>query len=151
MALGMALAHFLVSRFWKERFTPSNWEIGFFGLALAAYFILNIGISTPIAWIKLPVLLLAVFAGLLCNLKREPSNTIFDDLTGSIPFKHILPTLAMPITAVGIYSLAMVLQPSEAFLRDVFYNLTVFTQTGLGWVLFAVALVDSFRPRRASS
>ncbi|MBE9479675.1 MAG: hypothetical protein IMY80_06885 [Chloroflexi bacterium] len=50
-----------------------------------------------------------------------------------------------------MYSLAMALQPSETFLRDVIYNLTVFTQTGLGWVLFAAALIDSIRPRRASS
>jgi len=151
MALGMALAHFIISRFWKERFTPSKWETGFFGLALAAYFILNIGISTPIAWIKLPVLLLAIFAGLWRNLKMETRPTVFDELEGSIPFKHILPILAMPIMAVGMYSWAMVLQPSETFLRDVLYNLTVFTQTGLGWILLAAALIDSILPRRASS
>lgn len=146
--LMLMLGHWLLGRGgWQAKFVLGRWEKWGVTAVLIFFFATLALPAAPLGILKLLVMLTAVSLPLWIKRRREPPGTLFADLAGSVPARHVLPLLAMPLLATAVYGLATVSQPPETVLRDMF-ELIPLAQALLGALLFVWALIATIRPSK---
>jgi hypothetical protein len=146
--LSLIAVHWLLGRgFWQISFHPGKVERLGIVLSLAALFGLLVLPVTPLAILKLTVMLGIVFLALRMNRDQEAGASLLADLVGPVKLSHALAILAMPAAAVVVYAAAMSVQPSENLLRLILEGVPPL-QSLIGAGMFLWALVTTLRPRR---
>lgn len=91
----------------EEPFTPNRWITRIiYGLFLLYYLFIAIP-AVPVAAIILPILLGLVYFGLRKNKQNEQSDTSIINISGVAHPLNYLSLLAIPLTAILVYALAL--------------------------------------------
>ena len=119
----------------EEPFTPNRWITRIiYGLFLLYYLFIAIP-AVPVAAIILPILLGLVYFGLRKNKQNEQSDTSIINISGVAHPLNYLSLLAIPLTAILVYALAL------SFNLHWQTNWLVYLiTTPLGFILFFVSL-----------
>lgn len=142
----LMLGHWLLGQGgWQATFVPGRWEKWGVTAVLIFFFVTLALPAAPLGILKLLLLVTAVFLPLEINRRRQPSGTLFADLAGSVQARHLLPLLAMPLLATAVYQFAVVNQPTETMLHDIF-ELVPLAQALLGAFCFGGALIVTLWP-----
>lgn len=141
----LIVAHWLLDYFdWKRPFQFTNPEKAILLLILLFFYVTLSFLAAPLGFLKLGVLLTAVFLP-LARASRQSSVTFLQQQVGKINKTHLLILLAMPLLATLIYGWGLQANPSEQTLRDI-TELTTITQALAGAGLFLWAMVREIRP-----
>jgi hypothetical protein len=130
---------------WQTAFKPSRPEKWVIWAALAFFYATLSFPVVPFGFVKLAVLLTAVYIPLRINRQREREGSLLTELAGTVKAKSLLPLLAMPVMATAVYSAAVALEPSEEILGAIL-ELTPLAQSFLGIGLFVWAIAALLRP-----
>ncbi len=144
--LMLMAAHWALGRgVWPTAFKPGRPEKWLVLVGLVFFYATMSFPTVPFGFVKLAVLLTAVYIPLRANRQREQEGSLLTNLTGTVQVKRLLPLLMMPVMATAVYGLVASLQLSEASLRAI-SELTPLLQALFGAVLFVWALVATIRP-----
>lgn len=133
-------AYWLANWSASEPFTPNRWVTGIIYSLFILYFIFIAVPAAPMAIIILPILLGLVYFGLRRNRQVEQSESFLISLTGPVHILNHLSLLAIPLTAISVYALALALH-LQWHTNWILYLIT----TPLGFILFAVSLFKTWR------
>ena len=136
----VAMAYWLAHWSATEPFTPNRWVTRtIYGLFILYFLFIAIP-AAPIASIILPVLLGLTFFGLHKNKQNELNNSSLINLPGGVhPFNYIS-LLALPLTAISVYALALAYN-LQWQINWIIYLIT----TSLGFILFFVSFYKIHR------
>jgi hypothetical protein len=124
---------------WRPRFRPSKVEGGLVLAFLGFWFIAGTAQTDPIAWLKLPSVMVPALWALW--RQRDPKRaSALAALSGASSPARALAVLAMPAAATLVFGLALWLQPPDAWIAAVSFWSVVGAQTAAGWLLFLAAL-----------
>ncbi len=145
----LVLSHGLLGRGgWLQEFRPGRVERWVVGLILVALFTVNVLLILPLASFKLAALLGVTFLALRAGYRRGEDESVLSELAGPVKGLHLLTLLAIPITATGVYALAVIYQPPEEWIRALLLESTPFFQALVGACLFLWALLATLGRRR---
>ena len=131
----VTIAYWLANWSSAEPFTPNRWVTRtIYSLFLLYYLFIAIP-TVPAAAIVLPILLGVVYFGLRKNKKTEQNDTSLINLPGNAHPLNYLSLLAIPLTAILVYALALSLN-----LHWQVNWLVYLITTPLGFILFFVSL-----------
>lgn len=134
------IAYWLANWSASEPFAPNRWVTGIIYSLFVLYFLFIAVPAVPLAIIILPILLGLVYFGLRKNRQVEQGESLLVSLSGNSSPLNYLSLLALPLTAIFVYALALALNvPWQT--NWVLYLIT----TPLGFILFFVSL---FKIRR---
>jgi hypothetical protein len=140
---GLAIpAYWLANWSSSEPFTPSRWAIALIALIVIVYFCFVTLPAAPVALIVLPILLILVYWGLRQNRLVEEDGSLLNALHGRASLGKHLGLLALPVTAVMVYSLATALG-LRCYTNWILYLIT----TPLGFALFGISVYRSWRKK----
>lgn len=139
----LALAHWLMGYVWPNDFKPGRVEKWAVVVITGFFYFASIVPTTPIALIKLPLLMGVIILALRASHHKHTTESTFRDLTGTFPIYRILPLFAMPACASLVYGIGDVVQPSEQLIRDVFLRSIFALQTLLGGLVFLWGVTKS--------
>ncbi len=131
----VAIAYWLANWSAKEPFTPNHWVTRtVYGLFIL-YFLFIAVPAAPIASVILPILFGSALLGLHKNKQNELNDSQLINLPGNAhPFNYIS-LLALPLTAISVYALALAYN-LQWQVNWIVYLIT----TPLGFILFFVSL-----------
>jgi hypothetical protein len=139
-------AYWLANWSSSESFVLNRWAIIFiFGL-FALYFSFITVPTAPSAVIILPVLFGLVYLGLRQNRLDEDEGSLLDALRGRASIWKYISLLAIPVTSVLVYTIALSLN-LQWQTNWVLYIIT----TPLGFILFGISLYKLLRRKSVSS
>ncbi len=137
-------AHWVLGRgVWQTVFKPGRLEKWIVLAGLVFFYATMSFPAAPFGFVKLAVLLTAVYIPLRINRQREQEGSLLTELVGTVKVQTLLPLLAMPVMATAVYGAAAALELPEAFIRAIF-ELAPLAQSFLGIVLFIWAGVSHF-------
>lgn len=145
--LGLSLAYWLASKVQMARFAPSRAEIIVLSALWLAYFAFITFLTQFLALIVLLPLLLLVLVGLHRNRAAETRPDLLAEASqqGSITLPNALLLLVIPLTAIGVYAVALAIH--FAFPIGIVFYLV----TGLiGFIALVVALIRTYRRKAVS-
>ncbi len=134
------IAYWLANWSASEPFAPNHWVTGIVYGLFILYFIFIAVPAMPLAIVILPILLGLVYFGLRKNKQVEQGDSLLVTLTGRVHPLNYLSLLAMPLTAILVYALALTFN-LQWHTNWVLYLIT----TPLGFILFGMSL---FKVRR---
>ncbi|MBI5353521.1 MAG: hypothetical protein HZB50_12845 [Chloroflexi bacterium] len=134
------IAYWLANWSASELFTPNRWVTGIIYSLFILYFVFIAVPATPAAIIILPVLLGLVYLGLRKNKQVEQGDSLLVTLTSRAHPLSYLSMLAMPVTAILVYTLALTLN-LQWHTNWILYLIT----TPLGFILFGMSLFKVWR------
>ncbi len=143
-------SHYLLGRkkIWQEEFKASKIEDIIIALIILFFLLIQI-----ISYSYLVVIILGHSAVIVLTLlyykKRKTSNekTILQQLAGKVELKGIIIFSIIPILASGVYGLLTHIRPSDEFIDSVIYDGIVAIQVILGFIIYVIALVYTFKRR----
>ena len=123
---------------WPSSFRPTKIEKWVVALFLVALFALNIVPVVPPGILKLGFLLGIIGIFLAINRRREGQKTLFAELAGPVTVWHALVLLIIPLTAISVYGLATVVDPSPETLHILLEDIPLIQALiGVGFFLWA--------------
>ena len=134
------IAYWLANWSASEPFTPNRWVTGIIYSLFILYFLFIAVPAAPVAIIILPILLGLVYFGLRKNKQTEQNDSLPATLTSRPNSLNYLSLLAMPLTAILVYAIALTLD-LQWHTNWILYLIT----TPLGFFLFIMSL---FKVRR---
>jgi len=137
-------AYWLANWSLSESFVPNRWAIIFISGIFALYFCFITVPTAPLAVIILPVLFGLVYWGLRQNRLDEGEGSLLETLSGCVPIWKYISLLALPVTSVLVYVLAMSLN-LQWRTNWILYMIT----TPLGFILFGISLYKLWRRKSA--
>lgn len=130
----------------SEPFAPNRWAVILVAAAFILYFLFLAVPTAPLALIVLPILLGLAYLGLRRNREKEIEGSLLDHFHGRISIWRFISLLALPLTNIGVYALALSLN-LRWHTSEVFYLIT----TPLGFLLFGIGLFKSRKRLRENS
>jgi hypothetical protein len=128
-----------------EPFRPNRWVTVLISGLFILYFLFVTVPAAPLALVVLPVLLGLVYLGLRRNRLTDAGGLMINKLAGHIPAWKLLSLLALPVTGVFVYWIALSLN-LQWQTNWILYMIS----TPLGFILFGVSLYKSWRNKPTS-
>ena len=140
------VAYWLANWSSSEPFVLHRWTLIFiFGLVVLYFSLITVP-AVPIAVIVLPILLGLVYLGLRQNRLDEEPGSLLDTLRGRASIWKYLSLLAIPVTSVLVYGIALYFH----FQWPTHWVLYLIT-TPLGFLLFGISLYRLLRRKSVPS
>jgi hypothetical protein len=121
-------------------FLPDRWVTIFISGLFILYFLFVAVPAVPLALVILPILLGLVYLGLRRKRLTLDETSMINELTGNVPVWNFLSLLAIPVTGIVVYWIALSLN-LHWHTNWVLYLIA----TPLGFILFGVSLYKSWR------
>jgi len=145
-AFTMTTSSLVILAFWlgnwsaSEPFVPNRWVTRIIYGLFVLYFIFVAVPAMPVAVAILPILFGLVYLGLQKNRKTEQNDSLLIMLTHRASPLNYISLLAMPLTAVAVYVIALTLN-LQWQTNWILYLIT----TPLGFILFGMSLFKTWR------
>ena len=133
-------AYWLANWSASEPFAPNRWVTRIIYSLFIFYFIFIVVPATPVAIIILPILLGLVYFGLQKNKQVEHNDSLLVTLTTRADPLNYLSLLAIPLTAIAFYAIALTLD-LQWHTNWILYLVTM----PLGFIIFVASLLKVWR------
>lgn len=137
------VAYWLANWSASEPFAPKRWGTVLVSAAFVLYFLFIAVPAVPFALIVLPILLGLAYLGLRRNREKEVEGSLLDQFHGRVSMWRFISLLALPLTNIGVYALALSLD-----LRWHTNWILYLISTPFGFILFGVSLFKSWKHKR---